>query len=203
MLSRKIAFPVLTGSTNVLSPLMQYMSKRTYFIASKSTRFDSRGNVSDPGHVQIHTTPEEQRKYGVKPVYGHSPHPGATSTHHFSTDVFIPAIAEGEKPVQIKSMKSFVKKARGFNEDHDRGPEMTKVDMGEMNEREATVLKNFHHDDLFEVTGKRKQNCVHGTFNALAHMHDLPPLPEELHNMMPQQVASYVARLRGKKTDGK
>lgn len=202
MLRRKL-LPMLAGSSEVLSPLLHHVSKRTYFVASKPTTFDSNGNVRDPGHVQIHTTPEEQALYGVKPVYGHSPHPSASSKNHFSTDVAIPAISEGEKPRHIKNMKSFVKKARGFGEDHHRGPGMTSVDMGQMKEREATVLKNFHHDDDFEVTGKRMQNCVHGTYNALAKMHGLPPLPEEFHHMMPQQLAPYVVQLRRKMSGSK
>ncbi len=180
---------------------LSVMQRRDYHVAWHPTKFAG-DRLMDPGHVQIHTTDAEREQFpALKPVYGHSPMQGnAPKRETFVTEMSIPSTPLGGEPKIVKKQGSFVKDARKFGEDHHRGEKMFSQDMGPLDARKAAALAGYHHADLFEVTGKRKINCVHGAYGAMAEMHGLSPtLPSELDNMMPQQLASYVTDLRKKK----
>jgi hypothetical protein len=186
---RRFVAPNSRTSVFAFSRLMS-QPKRDFHLAwhptTTSTSPKGEKRLGDAGHVQIHLTRREQKKYGLPAVFGHSPDKTAKSHS--------PETVPVETSLGKFSVDSFVRNARGFGQDNDRGPTMKKRNMGMLSRSQATVLGNYFHSSIFEVTGKRKANCVHGTWGAMKAMYklrgDIPTY------MMPQELADHVVKAK-------
>ena len=147
-------------------PLM--MQRRDYHLAVVPTRIDARGKVTDPGHIQIQTTPKEQRKYGVAPVYGHSRDIRQPTTGHHQVSGTLP---DG-KEFSVKGVLGPGKKAT--DDKMLTGDSVIRIDMGELSHEEAERLKQFSDRQIFaqyEVSGDLGTNCVHGVKKVVETIH--------------------------------
>jgi|GEM_PF-5338720 len=184
----KSATPGLLGAVQGVA-----RQDRPISTVSSPTQFNSKGGVTDPGHIQLQTSAAEQEKYGLAPVYGKSPNKSQPIDPNSRERV------ESELP-DGRSFKvgTFTQPANPFDQDKPiptgkKGYES--VDHGELNEGQAAALKDFQASPDYEVSGKKESNCVHEYHKAMQEMGLVDGTPIHKHTT-PDQMAQLTSDVR-------
>lgn len=147
----------ITG-INLKPPGLSQVHQRPISFAVMPTTPSAR---TGPGHIQLVTTPEEQRDFDLSPVYGHSPGPTRRGD--------MPAIS-GKLPTgEAFTVHGVHRDAKDFNKDSIR-PGAIIVDLGKLTKEEAGRLKELEGAPIipgFETSGFKGMNCVHGMVKAI------------------------------------
>jgi hypothetical protein len=124
---------------------------------SSPTVFDKNGKVTDAGHIQLETSPEEQAKFGLAKVFGQSPDLSKPTISRSTID----STLQDGTPFKVGSLK---KHSLPFNQDKPISPDKPGYKStyhGELTAEQADKLKNHQASSTYETSGRDGENCVH------------------------------------------
>ncbi len=160
---------VRNGSKVVKSSSMRSSFKapqgtRPISTVTEPTKKNEQGQVTSPGHTAFVTSESERKRFPfLSKTYGHKPDIYAKSFDPTTVESKFPLsdVKEfREKPFKINA---FTKIALPLSKDPTKfGPNALSHDHGEMTEEEALALHSHQFKDIYEVSGAKRANCVHG-----------------------------------------
>ncbi|MDB0544591.1 type III effector, partial [Ralstonia solanacearum] len=138
------------------------VGRRPISTVASPTRFDERGRVTDPGHIQYQTSEWEREQYGLSDAIGHSRFTGygAPRPERFPVEGNLP---DG----RYFNVTGFRGPAINAGDDHviDHGYASHVIDHGEMSYDQAARYREYQNRPVFpsyETSGYDRSNCVHG-----------------------------------------
>ncbi len=154
----------LKQSTRMGSSFNVPKGSRPISTVTEPTTKNEKGQVIGPGHTAFVTSESERKRYPfLSKTYGHKPDKHAKSFDPTTVVSKFPMSDVKEFRDQPFKIKAFTKPALPLSQDPTVfGSKAQSVDHGEMTEEEAHALHNFKFKDIYEVSGAKRANCVHG-----------------------------------------
>lgn len=197
---RRVRFP----TTSILgSTFNAPKGTRPISTVTKPTTIDEHGQVTGPGHIAFVTSESERQRFPfLAKVYGHTADPSSRSFDHQTVAGKFPS--SDVKAIRDKSFKvgAFTKAARPLSQDRtvfDPKPEGAmesrnkplSFDHGEMSEEVARALHAHTFKPIYEVSGVKRANCVHGWYSMATGPLRFKNLPQFGDHLTPQGAHAF------------